>query len=278
MTTGTVRGRLSRRFRWAYTPSVPGGYTIIEAMLFLAISGILFVAVSAGFSGQQAKAQFQQSARDFQSTVNDLANDVSTGTYQNNGNFSCTATSTSGPTLSGTGQAQGTNDGCIYVGEFVALTLNQSDYKYYPLAGRSKTRISGNDHETGNLVDTSPVSLATYSTVTQSLTYGAVVGKVTYNGGITAYGFGLMTTFGSYGDVNLASGDITSDLIPLTSPSFNTSVAAATGLINSVAGITITICLQDGIPASRHAELVLGGKGHQLSSQLDVFNDSGTCA
>jgi hypothetical protein len=58
---------------------VSKGYTIVEVMIFLAVSAILFAATIGLINGKQAETQFNQKMRDTRSKIQDWLNDVSTG-------------------------------------------------------------------------------------------------------------------------------------------------------------------------------------------------------
>ena len=58
---------------------VSDGYTIIEVMIFLAISVVIAGAAMNLISGKQAETDFNQKARDTQSKIQDWINDVSDG-------------------------------------------------------------------------------------------------------------------------------------------------------------------------------------------------------
>ncbi len=65
------------------------GYTIIETMIFLAVSSALFISVVLLVSGQQRRTEFAQAVRDLQSRITDIQNDVATGHYFETSNFTC---------------------------------------------------------------------------------------------------------------------------------------------------------------------------------------------
>ncbi len=141
------------------------GYTIVEVMIFLGVSGALFFSVMLLVSGQQGRTEFSQSIRDFQSTIEDTANDVATGYYTSSGSFICTArapissvyTSTSRDynvpdgtsplnpggsfrPITGMGTpTQGTNQTCTFIGNalhFVPRHALKNELRIYAVAGR----------------------------------------------------------------------------------------------------------------------------------------------
>jgi type II secretory pathway pseudopilin PulG len=58
---------------------VSKGYTIIEVLIFLAISGVLLASAMLLISGKQNTTEFNQKMRDTKSKIDDWLNDVSTG-------------------------------------------------------------------------------------------------------------------------------------------------------------------------------------------------------
>jgi type II secretory pathway pseudopilin PulG len=57
------------------------GYTIVETLIFLAVSSAMFVSAMALIGGRQGKADFNSSVRNFESKLQQLANEVSSGYY-----------------------------------------------------------------------------------------------------------------------------------------------------------------------------------------------------
>ena len=66
-----------------------GGYTILETMIFLAVTAMLFIAAMTTIGGKQATVQFTQGIRDTQSKIQDVINNVSTGYFPTDSNFKC---------------------------------------------------------------------------------------------------------------------------------------------------------------------------------------------
>lgn len=104
------------------------GFTIVETMIFLAVSGAMLIIGFAFFSGVSNRNQFALSMRDIESYFQDVANDVSAGFYPT-GDVKCTpnpatdSTASSPPTFSPKlpGGEQGTNTGCVTLGKVAVL-------------------------------------------------------------------------------------------------------------------------------------------------------------
>jgi len=112
------------------------GYTVIEVMIVLSVSSVLFAAAIAGYSRQNSKTQFTNAVRDIEITVQDILNDVSTGYYPNSSEFSCSrsAGSPATPLLDDSSSAdQGTNQDCIFLGK--AVDLSDGSFTAYTIVG-----------------------------------------------------------------------------------------------------------------------------------------------
>lgn len=106
------------------------GYTIVEVMIVLAVSSAMFISAASLISGKQARADFTSGVRDFETSLNDIANDVSDGYFSNTvtdgtntGPVNCSASASNfsfSVDLTGTRQ-QGVNQGCIFVGKALQL-------------------------------------------------------------------------------------------------------------------------------------------------------------
>src|SRR5438874_1617208 len=85
------------------------GFTIVEVMIVLAITGLLFLSAAALISGKQNQAAFDQAIQQLQSQIQQTMNEVSVGYYPNRNDFVCVAGGT-GPLLSSGSNQQGTNN------------------------------------------------------------------------------------------------------------------------------------------------------------------------
>lgn len=258
---------------------VEHGYTIVEVMVFLTVTSLLFVMIAVTFAGQRGRTQFTTAARDVESRLQDLTNDVSTGFYPAS-NFRCTE-SGGRPSIAATATPppQGTNVACIFLGRVVQFRAggNANRYDVYTVVG---LRQSGGQ-DVANYDEARP---ETSSVLREDfrLPAGIEVASVRVNNPTRIVdSVGFFSTLGSQGGAGTAqeSGSLSVNVLPLESGG---------NMINAVRGISqaylsgnqnpaggIAICLNSGT-SSQHAILTLGGSGRQLSTDLVIHN--GACS
>lgn len=131
------------------------GYTIIEVMIVLAITGVLFSSAVLVFNGQQSKTSLSQNMYDFASKLQSYVTEVNSGVYADASTYSC-AISGGQATLS---TGAGTNNDCLFVGRAVQLIPDSSDVYVYTIIGNRDAYSGAND--TGktaqSLEDTNPL-------------------------------------------------------------------------------------------------------------------------
>ncbi len=66
------------------------GYTIIETLIFIAVSGMMFMSAVILVGGRQQEVEFSQGVRDLENKLKDTLNDVSTGYFPANNSLNCT--------------------------------------------------------------------------------------------------------------------------------------------------------------------------------------------
>lgn len=99
-----------------------GGYTIVEVLIFLAISALLFFMAMMFVGGQVNRTEFTETVRDFETHLSDVANNVATGYYQSANNVECTKDPVSHqPRFANAANQQGTNGDCIFIGTVIKL-------------------------------------------------------------------------------------------------------------------------------------------------------------
>lgn len=190
------------------------GYTIIETIIFLAVTGAVFASTIGIISGQQARTEFTQAVRDVQTRLQDISNDVSTGFYHNTGTLKCHKTP-GGPQITpspGT-DTQGTNEDCIFLGRALQFAptsgTDPEKINVYNVVGLRK--IAGGTQEVQNFSQAKPTAMAPGDTTNTGfsqdaievikLSAGITAGYVKYeHGGVltNVSGFGYLSTLAQY--------------------------------------------------------------------------------
>lgn len=120
-------------------PQVATGFTIIESMIVLAVTGILFASAVAIISGKQNKAQFQQAVNAVKTEIEQTVSDVQSGYYPNAKNFSCAIGAGGALTISDqdseSAADQGSNKDCVFLGKVVQFKISDDNYAIFSLAG-----------------------------------------------------------------------------------------------------------------------------------------------
>lgn len=116
--------------------SKSGGYTIIEVMIFLAVSGFMFLLAAVFIQNKQTGVQFRQGMNSISTEVQQVINDVGDNNYQL-ANITCTPNG-AGSNV-GIASAPGQSDtlGCTYLGKVVQFGLGtlKQNYDVYTIAG-----------------------------------------------------------------------------------------------------------------------------------------------
>jgi type II secretory pathway pseudopilin PulG len=272
----------------------PRGYTIVEVMVFLAVSGGLFISAAMLMSGQQQKTQFAQSIREIESQIQDVMNDVSTGYYANTNNFKCSApTAGSRPLITDGSNEQGANEGCIFIGRVMQFTEGEHVY-IYTVAGR-RQYVSGLDkREVKDFDEARPTAIAPSRSnggpsaiESKVLSYGLQVASMQYKSGaantdIAAVGF--FSSLGQYDNAgaNLVSGAQQVNLLPINGTALNQNPLDAVEEINKLNNASpvnpdggVRICFNSG-STNQHGIITIGGRGRQLSTTMQI--EAGGCS
>ncbi len=261
----------------------PLGYTIVEVMIVLAVSGVMFGVAIRFIDGKQAKTSFTQGANETASRVQAVINDITDGHYSGV-NFNCTKTAT-GISVSVGGDSQGTHNDCVFLGKMMHFregTADLTHYEIFSLAGARVRVVSG----VTVLVTSLPLAsqkvidaLTTQEIVPQNLDIEDVKVRPVGGGLLTVFGIGFVQGLGTSattvpGDLTYASGAQTISMVysPIldkkptaaAKATIETLTTPTTGL---VAAKKACIYLTDGV---RHATVILGGSGSQLNVDIKM--------
>ncbi len=162
-----------------------GGYTVLEALIFLAVSGILFAVVYPTFAGRDNKTKFSQSVRDLESKINDVSNDVTTGYYPSS-DVRCEVSGT--PEVirlnsGGVGIAtQGSRQDCIFVGKVLRFgdDSSPSEVAKMDIITVVGKRMVNKSRYPANIADASPTAVISPVDLTEtySLDWGVPITSV----------------------------------------------------------------------------------------------------
>lgn len=263
------------------------GYTIIEVIIFLAVSAAFLVSALLLVGSQQSKTTFYQAVISLQSEIEDIINDNNSGYYLRNANFTCRPDGTGGaPHIYNVGAAQGANAGCVYLGRFIQFfkQAGQPDRLVtHTIVGRQF--VSGS---TSVIVksynDALPISIipgadsdSVNGTTTKDLEGSLSVASMTFSGGNTnAVGFLADLNQYSYNSANLNTKLV-------TFPGALTQDASATANNIKINGSNNTynidsqviICLASG-SSNQSVNLSIGNNNGRLATDLRYFNNR-TC-
>jgi Tfp pilus assembly protein FimT len=235
----------------------PLGYTIVEVMIVLAVSGFMFVIAANFINGKQERAAFTQGSNDTVSKLQGVVEGVIDGHYSD---VPLTCDKTTGQaSTSGTG-TQGETSDCVFLGKIVSFYASGgSDKNHYGIysiaAARSITSFP-------NALISSVSGLTTDSAIPQSL----------YVKGMTIVDGGGTTHQNTYFNIGFLQdiGNVDSTGVYLSGAQQPVQLVYSNNNAN-ISGTHIqkaksaTICLSDG---SRYAEVFIGGptSGRQSSS------------
>lgn len=120
------------------------GFTIVETLIALSVSGVLFISVAALISGQVSRNQAKQAADTIEIFTRDVLNDVSTGYYPETGdNFGCTDTGASAPNVSSGGSTtRGANATCVFAGK--KITFKNTEMQVDTVVALTRTQTLTN--------------------------------------------------------------------------------------------------------------------------------------
>jgi prepilin-type N-terminal cleavage/methylation domain-containing protein len=160
------------------------GFTIIEVMIVLAVSGLILASAAALFSNKQSKTEFAVAANQFQTQIQAIINDAGNG-YNPTGstdykyNFQCSGNTNAPPTFTPGYSSQGSNGplsipsstmGCIFLGKVMDFGIGSpksSQINIYSIVGNQDEPNTSIPAE--GISDSDPILLANTNAGQQDL-------------------------------------------------------------------------------------------------------------
>lgn len=279
--------RLWPRNRRFLTAPRAGGYTVIEVLIVLAVTGALFVSAAIMIAGRQNRTAFEQAVRNVQSQIQSAIDEVVVGHYPNNGDIECIATG-SGPSISVGTTGQGANGDCIFMGKVIQFAVGGTDpeqFKAYTVAG---LRLNAGDDDVQLRTEARP------RLVVPDLAYPGILTSILESGLTTVYveygstaaqvgGVAIWQSLAPSGAGSLTSnaqsvhiGPVTGTVLGMGQQQFidaaNTTIA--TSPVDDPSGVRL--CFVSG-NTEQSGLVTLGGTNRNLTVRLDMKSNR-TCA
>lgn len=270
-----------------------GGFTIIEVLIVLAVSGFLFVGAAILIAGRQSQTEFDQASRQIQAQIQQTINEVAVGYYPKTGNFKCTVSGANPPVVDSGVSEQGANSDCIFVGKVMQFKMagtSPEQFKTYTLVGRRLSSTAAGQEATSratalpvviapttsnlNTPDNSENNLLGGGLTTASMVWGASANP------IGAVGF--MQSFAKYSGSTIQSGAQSVVVIPVANTALGataidgaTAINAnfATSAFDPTAGVRICFA---SAGTDQSALITIGGSQGQSSVTLAIKSNK-TC-
>lgn len=268
------------------------GFTMVEVLIVLAVTGALFVSAVVLISGRQNKTEFATAINEIKTQIQQTVSDVQTGFYPTNNNLSCQVNGT-GQLDFVTGSAtQGSSKDCIFLGKVLQFGLSGTDpqqFMAYSVAGKRQA----NDKDVQNYAEAAPkVMTADASspvdtpTIVDTLQYGLTVvpDSMVYTvGGVSTKigAVGFLSTLNTF-DTD-KSGAQQVQLVPVQGTALGTTAAAGVSAVNANLATSpvapdggVSICFASG-GTDQSGLIKIGGNGRELSVTLSIKGNK-TCS
>lgn len=266
------------------------GYTIVEVMTFLAITGLLFISAATAVGGQQRNVQYSQSVRDFESQIQDVINDVSNGYFPDISRGTCSINVSGQPIFTDSTDDKGTSTECVFVGKslFFNVAGQTEDIGVGTLVGANtdigvQASLKLSELKPSLAFDTNNVDLTEY----KALRYGLKVTKIAQvsDPNITFDTINFIAGLNESSQSSSKNGTLTTNVY-MTTGSVQTAAQdivyyanriktlADSSPVNVSGGLFICVQTTDG----RNARIVIGG-GNVATSTVSEFDlASGVCS
>jgi type II secretory pathway pseudopilin PulG len=282
------------------------GFTIVETMIVLGISGLMFTLAISAMSGKQQQTEFQTGVNTLKAELDGVMSNVSDGNYGNIDSVVCTSAASGQPVITTPPTSPiGLTGSCDIIGQvvsFAGTSGSPSSYSVYPIYGRTYVSNSVPTLAT-TITDAMPIlgssasttlpfglELTSYSNTTPG------VNETTLGPGANVGAFGItsFTSFeggSAYANGNLSSGSQHYELFGVPSSSYSMAPSVA-GLmdtypncpaVNEVCTNTsnaepinpsggIVFCLASGT-TGQSALFTLGGSGDGVAYKIYSTNN-----
>jgi prepilin-type N-terminal cleavage/methylation domain-containing protein len=261
------------------------GYTIIEVMIVLAVSSVMFFAATTLLANKQGKTEFSQAMRDIETQIQSVVNDVGVSRYPATDSLCETNPATGRPRLvNSPGGGIGTSQECLFLGKAIFLDAQPSpkQLRIYSVLSRSTT--PGGAVITNFEQATPEPMMSEFSTphLTEfyTLPFGVSIVSATQDIPVSSF-FSPTYMMGFYNSLQNQNSTPGSQSIKTigyagvrSTSSAGTRRAAVretTPLVRPVDSKAWIICLQSGTSSER-ARLTINASSSGITTKLDFIN------
>jgi hypothetical protein len=256
-----------------------GGYTIIETMMFLVVSGALLASTMGVIQGKQERTLFTQSIDSYELQLKDIMNDVSTGYYPSDETFTCTTTAST--VIFTIGSKERGTQSCLYLGKLVWMPSGNS-FASYTMVGATQAKLYetafdlsllSNIKLLGYAANPGPVDL-------RNLSADVTITKiVSLQDSRSVSGIAVISNFsqnvGTASDPTLQGNAAQISVYEVLGNNLAINSFKNNGATDSVRPSTngVAICLQQGGSNGRKAVVTVGGNSQKLSTEVQIDTD-----
>lgn len=251
------------------------GYTIVEVMIVMAVSGMMFLIAANFINDKQGRTAFTQGVNEMASRMQGVMSDVTDGHYSDVP-LGC-AVGVSSLSFPASAQDQGTNQDCTFLGKVLHFSVN-GDAAQYEVLSIAAARQANPTPNLSSAIYQPATSLTEQQTVPQSLLVWCIEANTAAPCAAPSapYAVGFVQSQGADSNgVGQASGAQTVGLVYGANVSSGMSSAAAANALSSSFSPTslqyatsVDICIADRLTHSRRQADISIGTAH--NSQLSV--------
>jgi Tfp pilus assembly protein FimT len=146
------------------------GFTIIETMMFLAITGLLAVGILAGTGAAIAQQRYKDSVNSLQSFMQDQFSKVTNVTNGRDNTWSCNA----GVVAQENGESRGTGD-CVILGRLVSVDNTGQQLTASDVVAQHKSGVAEQASDIAELTKSYDIAVSPIDTESSDVAWGATI-------------------------------------------------------------------------------------------------------
>ncbi|MHB1865526.1 MAG: pilus assembly FimT family protein [Candidatus Saccharimonadales bacterium] len=279
------------------------GFTIVETMIFLGISALMFVLAIGAMSGKQQQTEFDTSVGTLKSELNQVLSDVSVGNFidQINGNYASCSGASGRPVISLSAAITNPDGTCTAIGEIIEFGSGSNGQLFYsvPVFGCNYMNCNSTNVATDISSSLPRIKPSVYQST--NMPFGLTIDNSHINPP-GAFGIFSFTSFNSNSN-GLSSGSGHVELFQIPNVPYSSSNTPSTlvspinnnGLIDCSAPLTdsicinppntdpepinpssgVSFCVDSGTSNNQSAEFTLGGSNSTTAVSDKIYTGSG---